>query len=500
MPFETAKKFIDMILTGNDYINSTISPGVIIEFIGGEPFLQIDLIDQITEYFIMQMIKRHHPWRNKYMISICSNGVLYFDPRVQTYIQRHFNRLSFSISIDGNKKLHDSCRVFPDGRGSYDIAIRGVEHFTKVLGGQMGSKMTLAPSNINYTYDAVVAMIEKGYTDINLNCIYEKGWDNVHALTLYMELKRLADYLIKNNLNDKVDISILNNPVGTPKSPLDLENWCFREGTMILTPNGEVPIENLSVGDLVIGSDGLPHSISNTMHRVSRDNASIKAAGISKTFTTKDHPYLVKRFSYIANTGVYIYKEPEWVKVIDIKKDDKIALYKNGCLDWAEVYTVSDEGSYEVYNITVEGVHTYIANGAVVHNCGGTGSMISVDYKGDIYPCIRYMESSLGTSIPPITIGNVDTGIVNTDKDKETVAMLKAIDRKTQSTEKCFTCPIAEGCSWCSANNYQETGSVNKRVIHICIMHQARVLANYYYWNKLACMEKSKTYRKIYIP
>ena len=28
--------------------------------------------------------------------------------------------------------------------------------------------------------------------------------------------------------------------------------------------------------------------------------------------------------------------------------------------------------------------------------CGGNGAMISIDWKGDIYPCIRYMESSLG--------------------------------------------------------------------------------------------------------
>jgi radical SAM protein with 4Fe4S-binding SPASM domain len=38
--------------------------------------------------------------------------------------------------------------------------------------------------------------------------------------------------------------------------------------------------------------------------------------------------------------------------------------------------------------------------------------MIAVDYKGDIYPCIRYMESSLGNSAPPIIIGNVYDGIM----------------------------------------------------------------------------------------
>ena len=58
LSFETAKKFTDMLLRGdNSYINQDNSPGVIIEFIGGEPLLEIELIDQITDYFISEMIK-----------------------------------------------------------------------------------------------------------------------------------------------------------------------------------------------------------------------------------------------------------------------------------------------------------------------------------------------------------------------------------------------------------------------------------------------------------
>ena len=135
MDFDIAKRFIDDLLDTdkkNDYINIDNSPAIIIEFIGGEPFIAIDLIDKITDYFISQMIEKHHPWATRFMISICSNGVLYFDPRVQAYIKKHLNNLSFSISIDGNKKLHDTCRIFPNGQGSYDIAIKAVKHFREV--------------------------------------------------------------------------------------------------------------------------------------------------------------------------------------------------------------------------------------------------------------------------------------------------------------------------------------------------------------------------------
>ena len=161
------------------------SKSVIIEFIGGEPFLEVDLIEEIYTYFIKQCIEYNHPWATSHMISICSNGVLYFDPKVQAFIKRHLHELSFSISIDGNKQLHDSCRVFPDGRGSYDIAHAAMRHFVDVFKGDMGSKMTIAPGNINYVSDAIIALIKDGYPTIHLNCVYEKGWNEKYAQILY---------------------------------------------------------------------------------------------------------------------------------------------------------------------------------------------------------------------------------------------------------------------------------------------------------------------------
>lgn len=360
LKLEDAKKFIDMLLsaddTSNEYINPEISPAIIIEFIGGEPFLEIELIDQITDYFISQMIELHHKWSTRYIISICSNGVLYFDDRVQEYIKKHLTHMSFSISIDGNKELHDACRIFPDGSGSYDIAIAGVKHFTEVLGGSMGSKMTIAPENVEHTYSALRNLIDLGYTEINLNCVYEEGWNATHAKILYSELKKCADYIIENE-KQEIYISMFEDECFRPKLETDNTNWC-----------------------------------------------------------------------------------------------------------------------------------------------GGNGDMIALDWKGDIYPCIRYMESSLGDEIEPIIIGNVSSGMMSNEKEKEAVKCLKCITRRSQSTDECFYCPIGEGCAWCSAYNYQVFGTADKRVTYICIMHKARALANAYYWNSLYRKYEEEKRFKIHIP
>lgn len=345
MTFETAKKYIDLLLSGDkgmgDYINPEISPALIVDFIGGEPFLEIDLIDQICDYLESQLIEKMHPWATKHMFSICSNGVLYFDERVQKFLHKHRNNLSLSITIDGNKELHDSCRVFCDGSGSYDLAVAAAQDWMK-RGYYMGSKITIAPGNLPYLYDAIIHMLDLGYDDINANCVYEKGWEQYHAVEFYQQLKRIADEFLKRDIVESTYLSLFEEHFFHPKEEDDLDNWC-----------------------------------------------------------------------------------------------------------------------------------------------GGNGVMLSCDPDGYLYPCIRYMESSLGNDQKPLRIGHVDEGLAQRKCEQDCIHCLQCIDRRTQSTDECFYCPIAEGCSWCSGYNYQIFGTPDKRATYICEMHKARALANVYYWNTL---------------
>lgn len=133
--------------------------------------------------------------------------------------------------------------------------------------------------------------------------------------------------------------------------------------------------------------------------------------------------------------------------------------------------------------------------------CGGNGRMIAIDWKGDIYPCLRYMESSLGSDAPPIIIGNVKKGFMATDEQKKQVKELQAVNRITQSTEECINCPIAQGCSWCQAFNYQDSGgNLNHRATYICPMHKATSLANAYFWNLYYRKHNENKRFKIWLP
>ena len=109
--------------------------------------------------------------------------------------------------------------------------------------------------------------------------------------------------------------------------------------------------------------------------------------------------------------------------------------------------------------------------------------MLAMDYKGDLYPCLRYMESSIGEDVKPMIIGNVRYGIGFEPCEKDCITCLNSITRRSQSADECFYCPVASGCGWCSGLNYQIFGTPDKRGTAICGMHKSRALSNVYYWN-----------------
>lgn len=512
MTFETAKKLVDALLSNDPklagYINPENSPAIVLEFIGGEPFLNIELIEKVVDYFYDNAIKMCHPWATKFRISICSNGVLYRDPKVQEFLKRYQNLISFSVTIDGNKELHDSCRVFPDGSPSYDLAVDAAQDWMN-RGYYMGSKITIAPNNLKYLYDAIIHFQTLGYEEINANTVFEKGWTIEHAKEFYNQLKRISDYWVDNDLVETHYLSLFQNIESyfCPKDPMDNDNWCFKKGTMIKTPHGYIPIEKIKPGFVVFTANGNLQTVESTSQRISNNCYIIKIPGIEDIYTTGEHPFLIRTIHKTVDdiyfersrwvnakdinpekdfVGIYVDTREEYDKIIKYAIDENKVTeeHEDHRIIWIKVSSVEEDTPDIVYNMSVANEHTFIANNVLVHNCGGTGSMLAMDPDGYLYPCIRYMESSLGADIAPLRIGHIDVGIGQTKCDKNCIDCLNSITRRSQSTDECFNCPIAGGCAWCSGYNYQEFGTPNKRATYICDMHKARSLANSYFWNK----------------
>lgn len=110
------------------------------------------------------------------------------------------------------------------------------------------------------------------------------------------------------------------------------------------------------------------------------------------------------------------------------------------------------------------------------------------------------MESSLNGEQEPYSIGDVDNGIGCTECYKCRINCMAKIDRRTQSTDECFYCPIAAGCSNCSGYDYQVNGTPDSKATYICVMHKARALGNLYFWNKYYRKNNMNKRMKNYVP
>lgn len=347
MSFDTAKTFINYLfehrLDKNFILSEDKCNGLIIDFIGGEPLLEVQLIRQIIEYFEEQFTKFPEcPWGFFHRYSICTNGINYFNKDFQNLLNDYGAMISVSVTVDGYKELHDSCRKFPNGEGSYDLAIAAALDL-KERKMSNGTKITVSPSNISYIFKGLQNMITLGFYYVNINCVFEEGWTLKDAQILYEQLKLTANWLYENDLQDKVFITFFNPENFTPKLQESTEkNWC-------------------------------------------------------------------------------------------------------GCAE---------------------------------HMC-------ALDYRGILYPCLRFMESSLGNDAKPFKIGTADKGFFNTPEEKENEKILKAVAQgaaRLKQEEKCNNCPIGSGCSWCTAYNYQRYGDLTHRTTFICDTHKAAALACKYFY------------------
>lgn len=229
MSLDTAKKYLDALIESYDKTHFA----VILDFIGGEPFLEPKLIRDIVDYWYYKLIMEmdHIPWYRYIRFSICSNGTEWFKPEVQELMNYIGQLTSFTISIDGNKQLHDSARIHPDGRGSYEEAIAAAKDYENKYHVVLGSKMTISPYNIKYLYDALKHYMDDGAQMIHANCVYESGWTIEHAQQYYKYLKQIADYKLK--YYPEVYLSIFNENWYSPQDPNELQRWCGGNGKMI---------------------------------------------------------------------------------------------------------------------------------------------------------------------------------------------------------------------------------------------------------------------------
>lgn len=230
MSWETAKAAIDYILDHErDEVFNTES--VIFDFIGGEPFLEIELIDRICDYLKVEMFRRGHHWFNSYRFSFSTNGINYDSQQVQRFIKKNIEHLSIGITIDGTRRKHDLNRVWKHQageaeRGSYDDVVRNIPLWLAQFPNG-STKVTISSADIPYICESVLHLYSLGIKEVNINCVFEDVWHEGDDVLLEQQLTQLADAIIDGGYYSEYVCSFFSENIGKPLDPVnDNQNWC----------------------------------------------------------------------------------------------------------------------------------------------------------------------------------------------------------------------------------------------------------------------------------
>lgn len=226
MSWEVAKKAIDYILRNEHEFNEK---SVIWDFIGGEPFLEIELIDKICDYLKKEMFRLNHHWFNSYRFSFSTNGINYDSPKVQEFIAKNREHLSIGITIDGTQKKHDLNRIWKgEGaeKGSYLDVVRNIPLWLKQFPGG-GTKVTISSADLPYIKESVLHLYSLGIKEVNINVVFEDVWKDGDDILFENQLTELADAIIDGEYYSEYACSFFTDFIGKPLDPInDNGNWC----------------------------------------------------------------------------------------------------------------------------------------------------------------------------------------------------------------------------------------------------------------------------------
>ena len=248
MSWDVAKQAIDYILGHEDDFKEE---SVIWDFIGGEPFLEIDLIDKICDYLKTEMFKKNHHWFNSYRFSFSTNGINYHTEKVQNFIMKKHELLSIGITIVGTRRKHDLNRIWKtpemekgimpkpeDERGSYDDVVRNIPLWMEQFP-EAGTKVTISNADIPYICESVLHLYSLGIHEVNINCVFEDVWKEGDDALFEEQLMQLADAIIAGEYYKDYACSFFSESIGKPMDKvLENNNWCGAGMMLAVDANG----------------------------------------------------------------------------------------------------------------------------------------------------------------------------------------------------------------------------------------------------------------------
>lgn len=236
MSYDVAIKAVDNILQDTSLL---YYDGVVWDFIGGEPTLEISLIDKICDYILIRMFQLEHKWFYCYRFMIGTNGLLYETKEMQQFIRKHGMNLNVNITVDGNKEKHDLSRKNKHGEGSYDNVVKVLPRWFE-QNNNVSTKATFAHDDLPFLKDSIINLWNLGFKIVMANVVFENVWVENDDVIFEKQLKELADYIIDNSLWDKYSVRFFSHNLGYSNSDsINKFNYCGSGNMLAIDSRGD---------------------------------------------------------------------------------------------------------------------------------------------------------------------------------------------------------------------------------------------------------------------
>ena len=190
MTFEVGKRAIDFLIE-----NSGTRRNLEVDFFGGEPLMNWDVVKQVVAY-AREQEKLHD---KNFRFTLTTNGML-IDDEVIEFANKEMHNVV--LSLDGRREVHDHLRKDYAGNGSYDRIVPKFQEFVKKRGDKnYYMRGTFTHNNVDFTND-LFHMADLGFTELSMEPVVCSP-DDPYALTeedkpiLFEQYELLAKEMLK---------------------------------------------------------------------------------------------------------------------------------------------------------------------------------------------------------------------------------------------------------------------------------------------------------------
>jgi len=235
-----------------DFIFQTPSKAITIEFQGGEPLLNWDIIRYVIEYAQQKNKKA----MKDLLVTIVTN-LTEMDEEKMDYLIKH--NVDICTSLDGPKELHDNNRKYIRG-SNYGHVVKWIKRFKEeykkkgVQNRRINALVTLTRKSLNYPRRIVDEYVKLGLSNIHLRFLNRLGvakiaWPDIdYSVKEYLDFwKKSVKYIGKlkkdgKDINERM-VGIIFNKINNEVDPnyLDLRSPCGAViGQLTYNYNGDI--------------------------------------------------------------------------------------------------------------------------------------------------------------------------------------------------------------------------------------------------------------------